>query len=180
MVRAARDKLPSANIRFIVGDAEVINYGRGFDLVTSNAALQWFGDPRRAILKFKEALAGGGVLAFTVFGPLTFKELGRSIRSVLNRDMSISSDNFLGKGALARVLREYFISGIVEVIVIKKTYPCLLELLRLIKYTGVRGRVEEKAFTWEKKEIGVVEDFYRAEFGAITASYQVFFCAGKK
>ncbi|TMV44464.1 methyltransferase domain-containing protein [Paenibacillus mesophilus] len=81
-------------VSFIEGDAEAILRGesrsigafgvleqggqqrRGFDLIVSNAAFQWFVAPRDTVKACLRLLQpGGGVFAFSTFGPGTFRQL---------------------------------------------------------------------------------------------------------
>lgn len=76
-------------VSFIEGDAEAILTGEsrtigvsgagGFDLIVSNAAFQWFVTPRDTVKACLRLLQpGGGVFAFSTFGPGTFRQLHAS------------------------------------------------------------------------------------------------------
>ncbi|MEF3306569.1 methyltransferase [Paenibacillus sp. GYB003] len=93
MIEAAERKLrrerpdASGRVSFMAGDAEAIVVGgdarldaergrSGFDLIASNAAFQWFNAPRETAGGCLKLLRpDGGVLAFSTFGPGTFRQL---------------------------------------------------------------------------------------------------------
>lgn len=62
------------NFKFIQGDASKINFGKNFDLVASNAALQWIEDIEAFFVKTRNSLKKGGILAFSSFGFENFKQ----------------------------------------------------------------------------------------------------------
>lgn len=76
MVAHARAASPCAE--YLVADAEdyLQHLGGGeFDLVVSNATIQWFDRPEAALRKAHESLAPGGLLAVATFAERTFQEL---------------------------------------------------------------------------------------------------------
>lgn len=177
MIEMAKNRLRDGRITFAVYDAEEIIPAGRFDLVTSNAALQWFEDPERAIGAYRDALKKNGVMAFSTFGPATFRELGEILRAVLGEDVEIGSGGFLVKDGLEKILKTSFRSVAVRERVIKERYPSLMGLLRAIKYTGTRGPgLKEDKFAWSGALLGEAEALYRKRFGGIEASYQIFFC----
>ncbi|MDF2714606.1 MAG: bioC, partial [Paenibacillus sp.] len=103
MIALAKQNLEQAQIdavdrvSYIVGDAEAIlldesrmialsgateqngQLWRGFDLIVSNAAFQWFVTPRDTVKACLRLLQPeGGVFAFSTFGPGTFRQLHAS------------------------------------------------------------------------------------------------------
>ncbi len=63
-------------VKFLVANAEDPSWLRGsFDLVVANAVLQWFLDPARSLALWAKKVSSEGILAFTVFGPETMKEI---------------------------------------------------------------------------------------------------------
>jgi malonyl-CoA O-methyltransferase len=175
MVRIAKKKLEGKQVEFIIADAERLDMDEKFGLITSNAVLQWFWDLKSAVAKYKSALAEDGVLSFSVFGPGTFWELGYSLRAAAGRDITISAANFLGKDRIDEILRAHFREIAVKERVIKETFSSLTELLNKIKCSGVRGEALHKFFLWKKDMLKKAEDIYKSRFGALEASYQIFF-----
>lgn len=183
MVDVARRKLGSKKVKFIVADAESIERPVRFDLITSNAVFNWFVNPGKATARFYNLLKPGGTLLFSSFGPLTFYELNESIRSIAGGDLAITSAAFPDKAGLRAILRKDFkdLKDLkVEEYTFRNEYDSLPELLRSIKYTGTRGNGLPGRFIWKKdlfKKIGL---FYKTRHGSILATYQIFFCMGKR
>lgn len=67
-----RNEIPP-NTRIITGNAEHLDFPR-VDMIVANAVFQWFHDPKRTIQHLATALAPGGHLIFSTFGPQTLKE----------------------------------------------------------------------------------------------------------
>lgn len=68
-----------AGVEFRCADAEIaveeLAREAPFDLIVSNASVQWFADPLVTARAYAELLGEQGVLAFSTFGPATFCEL---------------------------------------------------------------------------------------------------------
>lgn len=181
MIKIAKQKLRDEHIEFMVRNAEAIEFYEKFDLITSNAALQWFGDLETALAKYKNLLTHDGVLAFSIFGPLTFKELSESLKDVLGgladrRNTFIESSNFLVKEDLMRILASHFTKVTIKELAIKERYASLTELLNKIKYTGTRGSGLNRSFLWAPGLLKRIDKLYKARFGGIETSYQIFLC----
>ncbi|MBA4493851.1 methyltransferase domain-containing protein [Paenactinomyces guangxiensis] len=68
---------PSSRVRFLVGDAELIDLGKqdSFDLIVSNATLHWLQNPEGTLTRWVQRLKKGGWFIATTYGPDTFQEL---------------------------------------------------------------------------------------------------------
>jgi len=166
MIKVAAQKLRPSEIEFIIDDAEDMALGNKFDLITSNAAFQWFRDLNQAILKYRDALVEGGTLAFSAFGPRTFWEL----REAAGRP----PNGFLNQEAIEKILNRYLGKVNVREFTIKEAHTSLAELLKKIKCTGARGD-GSSAFSLKK-----TEERYREKFGRIEATYEVYICSGHR
>ncbi|MDN4594266.1 malonyl-ACP O-methyltransferase BioC [Polycladomyces subterraneus] len=83
MVKAARDRLGhEATVHFLIGDAETMEWDETFDLIISNATVQWFGAPEHSFRALIDHLQPGGWIVFSTFGPDTFQELHQQFREV--------------------------------------------------------------------------------------------------
>jgi len=153
-----------------------INFTGKFDLITSNAAFQWFNDLDASLTEYKNALSEEGSILFSIFGPLTFRELSLSVKNALGEDARISSDGFLGREELAGMMKARFRESSVKETVVKKKYGSLEELLRHIKYTGARGKRMDSIPLWTRTMLDRIEEAYRSDFGCIEASYHIFYC----
>lgn len=82
MVDVARERVGGAGVRFEVADAETAWFAPGaFDLIVSNATIQWFDAPAPTLARLAGCLEPGGLMLHSTFGPGTFTEL----RSVLQQ-----------------------------------------------------------------------------------------------
>lgn len=180
MVDVAREKPGNSGVEFIIADAEDAGLSGRFDLITSNAAFQWFNDLGQALEKYKNALAEEGSILFSTFGPWTFHELSLSVKEALGSGIHISSDGFPGEKELTLAMKSNFKKIAVEETVIKKKYGSLEELLRHIKYTGARGRGIDGVPLWTRTMLDRIEEAYISNFGQIEASYQIFYCEGAR
>jgi len=85
MLSVAQDKHPrrlpwSARTSFALADAGYLPFADAcFDLVGSNLAMQWVGDPQRMLAEMRRVLAPGGLLLLSTFGRRTLGELRQSL-----------------------------------------------------------------------------------------------------
>jgi len=179
MIDEARHKLAAQGIEFIVADAETVEFGAPFDLITSNVCFHWFANLDGTIGKCAGALTEDGLLAFSSLGPRTFWELGDCLDAVLTAHKPISARSFVDRSELEAVLHRHFPCVSVAEETIVETYPSLLQLLNTIKYAGTRGRgLEGVALT--KTLLNELETVYNRRVGSIAATYQVFYCQARK
>jgi len=76
MLRAGKKHFFRRNPTLLCGDLERLPIAAGaVDLVWSNMALHWVGEPVAAFREFARVLAPGGLLMFSTLGPDTLKEL---------------------------------------------------------------------------------------------------------
>ncbi len=180
MVKLARQKLNDERISFEVGDAEEIELGGAYDLVTSNAVFHWFSAPEGIIKKAEHSLAKNGLLIFSAFGPMTFSELKASLGFASGENISIASDFFPKKKDIEDALKKYFKNIKITERLIRESHPSLHELLKKIKYSGTRGRGAQTRKIWSPDLLKRMEEAYLARFGSIEATYQAFFCEAVK
>ena len=169
---------------FIVADAETMVLDEQFDLVTSNAALQWFEDLGRMLKNCRAALTEDGLLAFSVFGPQTFWELDHCLRRALGRADApgereesagvVRAKRFPAKERIAEMLQESFSRVDAGDLTIREEYPSLRELLAKIKYTGARGDGLAAGPLAQAMLLERVERTFESEFGGVEATYQAF------
>lgn len=179
MIKVARDKLAGRGIEFLVGDAETVTFDVPFDLISSNACFHWFANLESTIARCASALTEDGLLAFSSLGPRTYWELGACLDAVLPTHKPISARSFVGRSELETTLHRHFPCVTVAEETIVEGHRSLLELLNTIKYAGTRGSgLEGVALT--KTLVNDLEAEYRRRFGTIAATYQVFYCQGRK
>lgn len=178
MISVAREKLINEDVNFIVEDAESLNSKEQFDLITSNAAFQWFEDLEKALLRYRALLKEKGMISFSAFGPLTFSELNSSIKSVLG-GAAITVDGFMSKEKVEKMLLRFFKEPRIKEIIFREDFKSLKDLLEKIKYTGTRGSGLGSKIYFSRRVLKEIDRVYLDKFKKITATYQVFFCQGK-
>lgn len=187
MVRVAKRGIGDPRARFAVADAEEIATG-SFDLVTSNAAFQWFLFLPRTLARMASLLSGGGLLTFSFFGPETYAELADALRAAADgygrpsaaagRDAPgfVAAAAFHSLEEISDALSAVFPRWDVAERRYHQEFPTLADLLRSIRYTGTRGGGARES--WSPGKLARVEEAYRERDGGINATYQVFLCRG--
>lgn len=178
MVEIASGKLKDKEIKFVIADAETVELEGDFDLVTSNVCFQWFNDLERALVRYRDVLRKNGVMAFTIYGPLTFWELNTCLKHFLDT-VSVYAQTFIPKEKIEETLKTNFRDVRVKETRYKESFLHLENLLQEIKYTGVRGCNQRKGF-FSPQFLRRLEGLYLDRFGQIRATHQVFFCSALK
>jgi len=179
MLRVAGQKIVDPRAAFRVADAESFDEGR-YDLITANAAFQWFADLPGSLAHLAGLLAPGGTLSFSFFGPETYRELDEALREVFGDDVGVSCRRFTDRDTLVNILRSVFGYSAIEERCYTRHFPNLGVLLRSIRYTGTRGQPCGPAISWTPGRLARVERGYRERHGGILVSYQVIFCKGQR
>ena len=180
MVRVAKRGIDDPRARFAVADAEEIARGN-YDLITSNAAFQWFLSLPRTLVRMASLLPAGGLLTFSFFGPETYAELDAALRaSALRRgahdEARVAAVAFHSREEISDALSTAFPRWDVAERRYHQEFPTLADLLRSIRYTGTRGGGPRES--WSPGKLARVEEAYRERDGGIKATYQVFLCRG--
>ena len=178
-VDAARNTIVSPLIGFLAADAEELPFAP-YDLITSNAAFQWFRKMPLTIRRFARMLTDGGVLSYSFFGPGTYRELDGAMRDVFGGSAAVAARGFAGRDALGSALAACFSRWDIEERTYTRTFPSLMELLRSIKFTETRGMPSGGRFLWSRGTLARLEESYTARWGCIRASYQVYLCKGER
>ncbi len=180
MLRIAKEKLKMDGIEFLEDDAEAVVFDRSFDLISSNATLQWMGDLEKTLASYQGMLREGGSIWFSIFGQETFCELSTAIREAFGGDAHISTSNFIKQDKIRSIMKNHFKNTRVEERSYKECYASLREFLDKIRFTGTRGCGAGSGIIWTRKRIDELESIYIKRFGQIRATYQVFFCGGNR
>jgi len=175
MIEVAMTKLGPDHMAYVVGDAEVLPLSGPFDLITSNVCMQWFSDLAEAVKIYSQALTARGTLAFSVFGPKTFCELSHALSCLLGQPMALSAQGFYGAPEIECYLRRVFDSVSVLRDVVEQPYASVWDLLKTIKYTGTKGH-GVGGQDLSRKHIEALDKIYKASYGRVVASYEVFYC----
>lgn len=164
MVEVAHRRLAGQGIELQVADAETGNFGSGaYDLIISNATIQWFDNPAAALPRLVDALRPGALMVHTTFGPDTFREL----RSVLGAGAAIGIP-LRPAEEWHRVLGE---AGLVGVDCGSRWqvfhYPEARDLLLELQATGVTCRPNgAPALPTAPKQLMKAVSGYNARFGS--------------
>jgi malonyl-CoA O-methyltransferase len=82
MVELAQNRVRGSLVDLKVADAETAVFEPGsFDLIVSNATIQWFDTPAETLARLAAALRPGGRMLHSTFGPGTFAELRSVLRA---------------------------------------------------------------------------------------------------
>ena len=130
----------SDKINFICEDIEVFNPDKKYDLIFSNATLQWVENLPKFIKKYMEFLNFDGVFAFTIFGEENYKE----INSIINGGLSYHTVS-----EMKTLLKNYQILHLDEEKILLD-FKDIKDVLHHIKDTGVNALYEAH---WTKKDL---------------------------
>ncbi|HET7306789.1 MAG TPA: malonyl-ACP O-methyltransferase BioC [Gammaproteobacteria bacterium] len=122
----------------VCGDIEAPPFGDAcFDLVWSNLAMQWLGDPDRGFGELRRVLNEHGLLLFSTFGPDTLREL-RSAWSEVDDFNHVN--HFIDMHDLGDALvRAGFAEPVMDVEQLTLTYEDIDGLLRDLKGLGAHN-----------------------------------------
>lgn len=180
MCKRAREKNHQNNIKFIVADAETATFKEKFDLISSNASLQWFDDLEATLAKYRDLLVEDGMISFSIFGPQTFLELNEVLQEFSGNSLSVDAYGFIESKKIEKILKRLFRGVEVEKKLYQEENMSFTQLLKKIKYTGVRGEALNKKGLWTAKMLKELDKIYRQKSKNIVATYEVLFCQGRK
>lgn len=138
--------------KFLPGDIEKIQVDEKFDLVLSNAVMQWIYDIDELLLKIHSSLSQGGYFAFTTFGEQNFKEI---------KETTGVSLSYLKSETLKEKCEHLF-----EVVSFDESVQTLcfetpLDVLKHIKHSGTNGI---KTLNWTPSKLREFEEYYKKSF----------------
>jgi malonyl-CoA O-methyltransferase len=142
MIETARRKIPNPNIHWYISDAEdVHSYLSGkYDLIISNATVQWLSNPKETIEFWAEALGPNGLLLASTFGIDTFQEL-TTLFQKQEKQCGLQPDQHHLTMHLSSYWKHFWeLSGLLSVDVQenwkKISYPNCRSFLQEVKSTG--------------------------------------------
>ena len=159
IVEDAKQYVENIVDEFICEDIESLSFEKKYDLIISNACLQWCNDINLTINKLLNALEHNGILAFTLFGEDNLKE----IKTLFNFQNKINLS-----------------AKIIEEETIKIYFDSPREVLKHLKLTGVNALQEHK-FT--KSTLKDFEEKYNkmySENGKVYLTYNPIYLIIKK
>lgn len=152
---AARLTAHEAGAAFLCGDATQIDWPGQPDLIASASMIQWLPDPAAFLRRAATALAPGGWLAMSGFGPQQYRELaeiGSSARAPglrLPTDLTAAVEDDLDVVATGET-------------VMQMRFASPRRVLEHLRKTGVNGRAQK---TWTKTRLLQFSEGYTQRFG---------------
>ncbi len=154
------DKL-SSDITFISGDIEKLEITEQYDLIISNASLQWCNNIEKTIDKLVNSLNNNGILAFSIFGDENFKEI-KNVFEIENKNYDFEKmKEFLSKYNAQLYLDKEELK-----------FNSLIDILKHIKNTGVNAIAETRL---TKTQLTNLEENYKNKFStdsSLTLTYE--------
>lgn len=163
-----------AKVSYLIGDAEQIDLGRGYDLIVSASALQWFHDPRAFLKGLSERLRPEGVLLLSTFGVSNLYEF----KALTSRGLSYAE-----RGELETWLAESFGEYSVEEELYPLEFTSPREVLLHLKHTGVTGTADGGGFWTPSKLRSFVQDYqerYSTPSGGVHLTYHPIYILARK
>lgn len=140
------------NAKFLPGDIEKIELNNKFDLVVSNAVMQWIGDVDELLYKIKNNMSQDGYFAFTTFGEQNYKEI---------KETTGVSLNYLKSETLKEKCEKHFDIISYEENVQTLYFDTPLDVLKHIKKSGTNGIASTH---WTVSKLKAFEEFYKNSF----------------
>ena len=190
MVEIAKNKFKNnKNISIIKGDIEALPFSqRSFDLIISNASLQWCApfDKQQGYKNLENTFKGianvlkeGGIFYANLFGEKTFNELKSSLKAM---DL-IYPLNFLNKNVLQDMLNKSGFSSHTGSIIFYKYYPELMTFLKKLKEIGAGNITPLKNNLGQRKLLSDLDEKYTEYFKdekGLKVTYEIISLKGKK
>lgn len=138
----------NSDINFVSGDIEelILESSKKYDLIISNASLQWVDDFEHVVNNLLAKLTKGGILLFSTFGSENFRE----IYFVMGKKL-----NYYSKSELERLFGEHIEKSEEEIHIMSFKTP--KDVLKHLHLTGVNA-IESKS--WTKKDMKNFENGY--------------------
>lgn len=111
----------------------------GFDLISSNAAIQWFSDPAAAFAGVRAGLRPGGFFIASIFGRRTLAELASGLKQVSGQPATLAAGRFPTAEQLQAMLTPLFQEVVISEHLRQRRFPDLRALLRHFQQTGTGG-----------------------------------------
>jgi malonyl-CoA O-methyltransferase len=135
------------------GDIEDLALPENLDLILSSATLQWIGNLPQLLHRFRTALKPDGLLAVSIFGPGTMRE----IRQLTGRGLA-----YLPEAQLLSLARKHFTVLASESVRRVLYFDTAREVLQHVQATGVGGVSRHR---WTKSSMSHFAREYHQQFG---------------
>lgn len=151
----AHDTAVNYSACFLPGDAAKIEWPQRPDLIVSASMIQWLDDPQRFLRRAARALAPGGWLAVSGFGPTQYHEL-------VDIGSSAQAPGLCRPGDLANAIRDELEVLTASEALVPVTFPTPRKVLEHLRQTGVNGRART---VWTKASLSQFTRDYTVRFG---------------
>lgn len=140
------------NANFITGDIEKVQIDEKFDLVVSNAVMQWIPDIEELLPKLRKLISDEGYFAFTTFGELNYAEI---------KETTGLSLHYLKSERLKQLCEKDFEIIYYDEDIVNLYFNSPIDVLKHIKYSGTNGL---KSLSWTYTKLKHFEKFYKENF----------------
>jgi malonyl-CoA O-methyltransferase len=173
----SRGTARDVRLRLVCGDVCRLPLRDGcVELVWSNLALHWVNSPQLVFAEFHRALAVGGLVSFTTFGPDTLRELRTAFTAA---DHATHVNRFIDMHDLGDMLvHAGFADPVMDMEMLTLTYADANGLMRELKALGAHNVTEgrPRAMTgrgrWQRM-LAALEGFRRD--GRLPASFEIIY-----
>lgn len=143
-----RNIIPDSS--FFSGDIETLEINKKYDLIISNACLQWCNNIEATIIKLLNCLNNNGILAVSIFGNENLKEI-KEIFNIENKNYDMDKLKTFLSDYNAKIIEEK----------IELTFNSASDILKHIKNTGANA-IEQMKLT--KSKLIQIEEEYNNRF----------------
>lgn len=159
---------------FLPGDVRTIDWPEAPDLIVSASTIQWLDDPATLLRHAVRALAPGGWLAVSGFGPAQFKELQAL-------GYSLPVPGLADANTLASSLGDLGLEPLYSAEALwLEDFSSPHEVLRHLRRTGVNAG---RAKPWTKRDLAAFSSDYQNQFSTprgVTLSYHPVWLIARK
>lgn len=138
----------SDEIEFLEGDVDELKIDEKFNLIVSNATLQWSHNLPRVIKNLNGMLSDNGILAFSIFGEKNLEQMSKLVSRALNYH-SLDDLKVMLKDYKVLLMRDELI---------KLNFENPVDVLKHIKFTGTNAISE---YRWSKSGLKNFESQYK-------------------
>jgi len=161
MIEQCQNKFSSYNnINYLVADVEQSSWEGEYDLIVSNATVQWFENLEKTIKKFKEHLKDEGSIYFSTFGQDNFREFADCCNGVLEGGFA---QTFKSKRDLISLFDSEFSRVNIKEEEYVEKFATVREFLRATKKIGANSAKENKPQLTPNK-LRQLEKLYREKY----------------
>lgn len=165
-----------ANVNYIVADAEAFlqDTQNTYDLIISNAAIQWFEQVDATLTKACSLLTTKGILMVSTFGDLTFKELGQAFKHAYAKTGHPEIRHVVAMRAAHKWRRMLPDATISEQLLVR-SFPDVRQFLRSVQKAGAVNSMSGRYFLC-REVLREMSRYYSTQFsnlslGHINATY---------